>query len=103
MSCLRFTSLVAYALRATCCLSHLGPLARHQIDGAAPPDVVQVNVEEPPRGALAALVQHLEILEVGIEAAARVGGLAEVIHDDAMQSRGASVWACSIARSSASS
>ena len=58
----------------------LGP----QIDGALHADIVEMLVEETPRRALAADVQHFEEIVVGRELAERVEMRAEAIEHDAV-------------------
>src|SRR5436190_1411594 len=55
-----------------------------QIDRAAHPDIVEVVVEEAPRGALAVDPQHLEVIVVGRHLADGVEGGADRLEDDAM-------------------
>src|SRR5215470_11449099 len=53
------------------------------VDGAAPPDIAEMGVEKAPRSALPELVQRQEELEVDVEPAAGVEGVA--VHHDAVQ------------------
>src|SRR5882724_307892 len=56
---------------------------QHEVNRTAPADIIEMGIEEALRGALAALAQRQEELEVDLELAARVKGY--VVHDDAMQ------------------
>src|SRR5262249_60419666 len=61
----------------------LGLRGQPLVDGAAPPDVAEMGVEKAPRRALPELVQRQKELEVDVEPAVGVEGVA--VHDNAVQ------------------
>src|ERR1700690_447356 len=77
---------------------HLGRAVRDIVDRAAAADIVEMGIEEAAGGALAALVQALEEVEVVVEPAVRVESLAGVAHHDAMQPDAAAIAVAGAAR-----